>query len=73
MMEEDRTGLCAVRDLAAMMLASPRIAGECVSELSSVVDGKRINVEVAVTIVDGVSTARSLNPKFSWKRLIGMR
>lgn len=63
--EADRTGLCTVRELAAEMIKAPRISGECVCELAFTDDdGRRINFECAVTLVDGVPYARQRAPIF---------
>ncbi|MFA6904320.1 MAG: hypothetical protein WC236_14695 [Gallionellaceae bacterium] len=68
---KDTTGLCTVRELAEEMLNSRRIAGECVCELAFTDEaGRRINMECAVTMVDGVPHARQWKPKFSITRLI---
>lgn len=61
---QDRAGLCTVKELAAEMLNGPRIHGECVCELAFVdAQGRRINMECAVTEVDGVPHARKWSPK----------
>ena len=68
---EDTTGLCTVRQLAAEMLNGPRICGECVCELAFTDDaGRMINIECAVTFVDGVPHARRWVPKFSMTRML---
>lgn len=63
---EDTTRPITVIELAAVMLAAPRIQGECVCEVVFDDDaGRRINMECAVTMVDGVPHARQWKPKFS--------
>lgn len=68
---EDTAGLCTVRQLAAEMLNGPRIGGECVCELMFIDGaGRRINIECAVTAVDGVQHARGWVPKFNITRML---
>lgn len=68
---EDTTGLCTVRQLATYMLNGPRVCGECVCELVFTDDaGRRINIECAVTMVNGVPHARQWRPKFSIRRIL---
>jgi hypothetical protein len=60
---DDTTGLCTVRQLVAEMLNAPRIGGECVCELAFTDElGRMINIECAVTFVDGVPHARQWVP-----------
>jgi hypothetical protein len=50
--DEDLTGLCTVRQLAAEMLSRPKIDGKHICELSFIDDeGRRINIECVITKV----------------------
>ena len=69
---EYTTGLTTVRQLARIMIDGCRVDGECVCEMFFVLDGKRINMEFAVTSVDGVQYARQWKPRFNFSKwLIG--
>lgn len=66
---EDTTGLGTVRDLARIILES---GDPYVCELGFLLDGRKVNIEVVVTCVDGKPYESQWKPKKHWiKNIIG--
>lgn len=65
--EEDRTGLGTVQDLARLILEQAETSKKSEyplphpywCEMVMTVDGKRVNIEVVVTSIDGKATGQS--------------
>lgn len=66
---EDTTCLGTVRDFARVILES---GAPYVCELSFMLDGKKVNIEVVVTYIDGKPCGSQWKPKKNWlKNIIG--
>ena len=59
---EDPGGLCTIREWAAYTIESKGVGGYYWDEMSFIADGKRVNVELVVTMIDGVTCGKQWNP-----------
>ena len=65
--QEDTTGLGTVRDLARIIIEN---GNPYVCELGFLLDGRKVNIEVVVTCVDGKPCGSQWKPKNKWLRNI---